>query len=829
MPILTLHGCSPEPLGNYLKALGVFRLLAEQADTAARAWWEGGVFKLNTAKFDSTDSFCDWLHEKCAYTAFVAPWLANTGWGKRGDRAKNTEARGNTPKGEDALRKLLADKSQRTDRFRTAARLVCKTAKGKDEETCLIPCSDTAVKEWIGAFKDDNIGTVIAQLRNHAPNSLLNWLDAVGAIRSKDKNLTRDWFPLFAKGGTEGSGSYVVSQQEYLADSFVDNPEPGLRRLECALTDGTMPDLLEASSLSGLFYPGFRGDPNIGQTFDAKTRANPWDFILLMEGLLFFRSAVTRRLGVERGSAAFPFYCDSSLGGAYSIGIREVSESDKSISSGEIWFPLWDSPLDIAVLRSLLSEGRFQVAGRSVKKAAQFALAAARFGCDRGIKAFLRYGIFRRSGSGKNTFPLAIPLGVFPVTRLPSLALLEELLDFDDSFGWRSGVHPGVGHNHPARLTAAWSFYDSARFKAVLAAQAGSGNDGLVELNVALGNLIREFAVTKGRVRRGRGENATAPTNPNAPLPPPLKSQWAMLAPEQHPSEFRLARAVASLLPWGESKKSREPSVGPLLTNLVPVVRMGKRLAWAELSRSPVWSEGASLLTNLSAVLCRRLVDSQSGKGEGLPLVSFHPASFGDLWRLWNGELDESRLAQLIRALALVDFGTERVQSKLDAWQASNDTTPTLAQSGIWFDANDTARLGLQENTSLSVHEKQEREAGFALPRAYALLKLCFLGGRLPALPSEKGTTIRTGHEPFPNPPLRLLNLLLAGRSAEAMQAAARTLRARGYPPIVPDSVLTSGEWSLSTNDSQRMAGLLLIPVRRSGVLAALSVKPQHN
>ena len=51
MPILTLHGCSPEPLGNYLKALGVFRLVAEQADPAARAWWEAGAFRLSTAKF----------------------------------------------------------------------------------------------------------------------------------------------------------------------------------------------------------------------------------------------------------------------------------------------------------------------------------------------------------------------------------------------------------------------------------------------------------------------------------------------------------------------------------------------------------------------------------------------------------------------------------------------------------------------------------------------------------------------------------------------------------------------------------------------------------
>ena len=662
---------------------------------------------------------------------------------------------------------------------------------------------------------------------------MLDWLDSVGAIRAKDKNLTKDWFPLFAKGGSEGSGNYIVRQQGYLADSFVTNPERGRRRLACALTGDAMADLMEKDSLAGLFYPGFRGDPNIGQAFDAKTRANPWDFILLMEGLLFFRSAVTRRLGVERGSTAFPFYCDSSLGGDPSIGIREVPESDKSISSGEIWCPLWDSPLNISVLRGLLSEGRFQVAGHSVKKAAQFALAVARFGCDRGIKAFLRYGLFRRSGSyGKKdqTAPLAVPLGIFPVTRLPRLALLEELIDFDDSFGWRSGVHLGIGHNHPARVVSAWAAYGSARFKAVSLAQSGTSDEGLVQLNVALGNLVREFAITKGRVRRGRGENAAAPPKPNAPLPPPLSGQWGKLAPEQHSIEFRLARAVASLLPWGDSsKKPRQPAVGAMLTNLIPVVRIGNRWAWDELSRAPVWSEGASLLANLSSVLRRRLVDAQSGKGEGLPLVSFEPAPFADLLHLWNQELDESRLAELIHGLVLTDFGPEPDQTKLDAWQAKNDPTPTLAQSGVWFDANDTAHLALRENGSLSMPEKQEREAAFALPRAYALLKLCFLGGRLPALPKETGTASRTGREPLPNPPLRLLNLLLAGRGPEAIQTAARTLRAKGYPPIVSDRVLADGEWFLSTEDSQRMAGMLLIPVRRAGLLAALSIKPQHT
>ncbi|HTV39581.1 MAG TPA: type I-U CRISPR-associated protein Csx17 [Candidatus Sulfotelmatobacter sp.] len=568
MPTLTLHGCSPEPLGNYLKALGIFRLVTEEkADPAARAWWENGCFQLNTSRFKNVEELAGWLQGECRFTAFVAPWLANTGWGKGGKRDA----------GRIALEKLLKDQHFRTDRFRAATTLVMKTAGIKNPIEREVPASKAEVKNWISTFHKDNVGSVIAQLRNQAPTEALSWLDSVGAPRPKDKHLTRDWFPLFAKGGAEGSGNYIVRQQEYLADSLVENPERGRKRLECSLKGDLTEDALEANSLSGMFYPGFRGDPNIGQSFDAKTRANPWDFILLMEGLLFFRSAVTRRLGIERGNTAFPFFCDSSLGGTPTIGIREVPESDKSISSGEIWCPLWDSPLNISVLRNLLSEGRFQVAGRSVKKATQFALAVGRFGCDRGIKAFLRYGLFRRSGSyGKKdqTAPLAVPLGVFPVTRLPKLALLEELFNFDDSFGWPSGVHPGSGHNHPARLVAAWTAYESARFNAVTVAQAGMADDGLVALLVALGALIREFAVTKGRVRSGRGENAKPPAKPNAPLPPPLGRSWNELAPSRNRIEFRLAKSIASILPWGESAKdAKQPVVGAFPTNLVPVAR----------------------------------------------------------------------------------------------------------------------------------------------------------------------------------------------------------------------------------------------------------------
>ena len=43
---LELTGCSPEPLMSYLKALGIFRLVAEQKDKDARAWWQNDSFCL---------------------------------------------------------------------------------------------------------------------------------------------------------------------------------------------------------------------------------------------------------------------------------------------------------------------------------------------------------------------------------------------------------------------------------------------------------------------------------------------------------------------------------------------------------------------------------------------------------------------------------------------------------------------------------------------------------------------------------------------------------------------------------------------------------------
>ena len=808
MPILTLHGCSPEPLGNYLKALGVFRLVAEQADPAARAWWEAGILRLAT-RFDESTLQSFFLGQNPSDPAFApspifAPWGGRPGFYEEGSNA-GAKQRFERLVSSENDRKQLGPANSVLRKLRDLLS-THQAWNGKTKKTEF---------PWRSAEKgkkDKNL--LMATCRNTMPSPFIDWMDACLALEDD-----ASFGILFGTGGNEGSADITNNFWLFIEHciGFPKAHEDSGKWLASSLF--SEPRLSGLKETSGQLFPSSAKGENIGQGFTGATATNPWDVVLAMEGSMLFAGAMTKRLSQHgRGKAAFPFMLDHIGTGQPSESGRDEPQQDarKSKCKGEIFIPLWDKPITVSELKSLLAEGRLQTpAGNPAAYSVQAFEAIAGLGVSTGIRAFRRVGFFERRGNVN----IAATLEVVPVPRRKSrlLQLIDELKLFRISAFRNLREGPAI----PVRLLSAKQRLEGSIAQALRDACHGSeiqNSDCQMILRSAAA-LLRECSVTK---------SARSSIGPCGPLSTIWVSSEGITCLDKSP-ECGLALAIASLLPWGQSKKSRELSVGPLLTNLVPVVRKGKRWEWAERSRAPVWSEGASLLTNLSAVIRRRLVDSQSGKGEGLPLVSFRPASLDDLWRLWNGELDESRLAQLIRALALVDFGSEQEQFKLDAWQATHDTTPTLAQSGIWFDANDNARLGLRENPNLSAHEKQEREAAFALPRAYALLKLCFLGGRLPALPSEKRTTIRTGHESFPNPPLRLLNLLLAGRSAEAMQTAARMLRAKGYPPIVRDGVLTSGEWSLSTNDSQRMAGLLLIPIRRPGVLAALCIKPQHN
>lgn len=78
MNALSLPGCAPIPLAHYLKALGILRLVAEQADPEAAGCWERDVFVLHT-RLDRAGLLDFFLH-RYQPTPILAPWNGGSGF-----------------------------------------------------------------------------------------------------------------------------------------------------------------------------------------------------------------------------------------------------------------------------------------------------------------------------------------------------------------------------------------------------------------------------------------------------------------------------------------------------------------------------------------------------------------------------------------------------------------------------------------------------------------------------------------------------------------------------------------------------------------------------
>ncbi len=155
MHIHALDGCAPAPLAHYLKALGVLRLVAEQADPGARGWWDGERFRLATS-----------LDEASLITFFVetsSPLPVFNPWGGR----SGFYAGGSEKSARQALEAIEASTQPRLAEYRTAISVTRKVLEesfhGQKPE-------------------DDEKARLVSELRNKARGPASSWLEAVAAL-----------------------------------------------------------------------------------------------------------------------------------------------------------------------------------------------------------------------------------------------------------------------------------------------------------------------------------------------------------------------------------------------------------------------------------------------------------------------------------------------------------------------------------------------------------------------------------------------------------------------------------------------------------------------
>ncbi|TVR48413.1 MAG: type I-U CRISPR-associated protein Csx17, partial [Planctomycetota bacterium] len=107
-----LNGCQPTPLAHYLKALGILRLVAEQADASARGWWQDEHFcLLTTLDRSALEQF---FLEEYAPTPFIDPWNGGSGFFPKDNKAGIDPIKTSSAARFDPYRQAIAQGAQAT-------------------------------------------------------------------------------------------------------------------------------------------------------------------------------------------------------------------------------------------------------------------------------------------------------------------------------------------------------------------------------------------------------------------------------------------------------------------------------------------------------------------------------------------------------------------------------------------------------------------------------------------------------------------------------------------------------------------------------------------
>jgi len=703
-----LDGCRPEPLVHYLKALGIFRIVAEQLDAGVQAAWVGDTLSLATAK--TADEIVQFFLDEYQPTPIVAPWNGGSGFYPKDER--------------EALDSIVASPLDRFTEYRGTIEIARRIVASRNE-----------------APKDQEKTSLLKACRRDLPDRAIAWLDAA-LVLGTDKP---DYPPLLGTGGNDGRLDFTNNSMQRLVavlPGFAEENqqkkqrERSERQLRKALFGSGAAELLQAAV--GQFHPGGVGGANASQGLKGGSLINPWDFVLAIEGTLLFASATVRKLAAgARSRASFPFTAYSS---AVGYGTAAVTEKTRA----EMWLPLWSRFASYAEVANIFGEGRARFAKderRLVQSGFDFARAVADLGVDRGIDAFQRIGFLERNGQAY----LATSLGRFEVRKArPESSLLGEIDRWLESL---RRVTRDAGKT-PQRLLRARIAVEEA----VVEFCAHGGRDRLLDVLVSLGAAESEVA----RSPKLRGKDGIRPLAR-------LSERWVS-ACDDGTDEFAIAAALASLVADAQS--------GPMRVHLEPVAVSGQGASWAERDVRVVWGSGR-LEDNLAAVLQRRSVEARASKVSKLALASARRASIDAVMAFVDGHTDDERIEELLKALVLVHWREALPPSKTSNADAS-------------------------------------------ISSAYALLKLLFLpDAALTWGAVADPRAIR--YEPAIVPRLR------AGQPDEAIQTAARRLRASGLEPITE-------RFHVAPEQAKRLAAALLIPVDTSATsLARRVLKPPKS
>ncbi|MCC9656850.1 type I-G CRISPR-associated protein Cas8g1/Csx17 [Rhodopirellula halodulae] len=618
----SLSGCRPTPLAHYLKALGILRLVSEQADPSARGWWKNDTFHLATTL--APKSLESYFLETYQPTPMIAPWNGGSGF------YPNDNKSGIDP--------IIQSTASRFAPFRDAIHTGQTTVQHLNQ------------KPEKGVEKNN----VIAECRRTWRGGIHGWIDAALALGADGECS----FPaMLGTGGNDGRLDFTSNYMQRLVSLFDLSTESArafdesTSQLQDALWASPAP-MLEQSAI-GQFFPGAAGGPNGSTGFSGGVRVNPWDFVLMLEGAILFRSGLARRCASEElPQAAAPFAVRSSGAG---YGSSDTSDAGPR---GEQWMPLWNRPATLDETKALFHEGRSQIARKSATRGTDMARSVARMGVTRGITSFERYGYIERNGLAN----LAVPLGRFAVRSPKNQDLLDEAAPWIDRLRRIS-----TDKNAPNSLLRSFRKCEDAIFRCVRNPIGNSFLHLLIAMAEAEDQLISspKFAAEK---------NAT-------PIPW-LHGPWMEVIEQSERShEFRLARSLArQTTPYLKGTQQT-----PIREHWVPLSASYFAKGESGLADGPQQcATGTDLPRAAIEVMKRRLLMMENSQFAKVPLVLDRDAdacSLADIKAFVERRVDQKKILSTARALMALQFRS--THDKKSGSQPESNSFAGLATYGL--------------------------------------------------------------------------------------------------------------------------------------------------
>jgi len=557
----------------------------------------------------------------------VSPWNKGSGFAGNG---KSREAE-----------KALADVRESTDSRLAALREGVLRADEVIARGKQLGWGGSGDELWDAGHKED----VVQLCRNMLPDAALAWIDtAIVLGQDADGRIDLSYNRLLGTGGNFGrqdlQATYVQRVLTLLGDGS--KHKSSLNWLRAALLrDESVPYLRDSV---GQFDPGRAGGIQSSplEKRDEKGFANPWAFLLTIEGAMLFASAATKRAGAANSGASLPFLVRAS-------GVGFGSAADGENAMAEIWTPEWSRYASLAEIEQLLGEGRAQWRGQPARSGLDFARAVATLGVDRGISRFTRSVFVERHGQS----PLAVPVGVIDVRERRGVSLLRDV----DT--WLGALRRG---EQSSLVQAGVRAVDRAMY----ALATSPGSSSALDVLVALGALHQVV---------GRSAKARVSVNP---LMLGATSAWVdelSRAGEFDRAETRLAYVLATS---GSPRMKRdEPGRWadiPLRHLLTPVAvgaaPAGSRdkLRWAD--RPPRVDVGRGMVPALACAHERRafpglIEEPAPPEGAGWPMPGVRGifsafrwgpnAELADLCSFVAGETDDELFGSLLPGFLLLD------------------------------------------------------------------------------------------------------------------------------------------------------------------------------